>query len=125
MTTNLTSNPPPREIPNTLFKNGQEKAFYVKLVAALRLVFDRLSGQEVIVETSVDYQSFNVDDKINADASLTVTLVDFADAIKQVTISSTNGTVTLAGDVTIESPTSITTGVTVTVYPARGQWWQA
>jgi len=40
----MSANPPPREIPNKLFRNAQEKNFYVKLLAALRLVFDNQSG---------------------------------------------------------------------------------
>jgi len=76
-----------------------------------------------IVETNIAYQVVPADDIISCLGTFTVTLPPILTAIKPVTITSVTGTITLAGDATIQTPTSVTTGSSVTVYPARGQWF--
>lgn len=78
-----------------------------------------------IVETNIAYQVVPADDIISCLGTFTVTLPPILTAIKPVTITSVTGTITLAGDATIQTPISITTGSSVTVYPARGQWFQS
>jgi len=75
-----------------------------------------------IVVVAVNYQIQVSDDIINATGPINVTLPDIADAIKEVTITSASGLITLLGDATIQSPTTVSTG-SVTLYPANGQWW--
>lgn len=77
-----------------------------------------------IVETDIAYQVLPADDIISCLGTFTVTLPPILTAIKPVTITSVTGVITLSGDATIQSPTSVTTGSSVTVYPARGQWFQ-
>jgi len=52
----MSANPPPRQIPNSLFRNAEEKDFYVKLLASLRLVFDNQSGNR---ESPTSADEFN------------------------------------------------------------------
>jgi len=77
-----------------------------------------------IVETDVNYQVVLGDKFINCLGSITITLINIANAVDEITITSTNGTVTLAADATIQTPSTFTTGTGGTVYPARGQWHQ-
>lgn len=77
-----------------------------------------------IVVIFTTYQILITDDIVNASGTFNVTLPDIADAIKEVTITSVSGVSTLLGDATIQSPTSISAGTSITVYPADGQWWQ-
>lgn len=81
------------------------------------------AGGQDIVEVSTTYQVIIDDDIIAATGTFTVTLVDIGDAIKEITISSFSGTITLAGDATIQTPNSLTTGTSVTLYPAGGEWF--
>ena len=81
------------------------------------------TGEQTIVEANTTYQILPGDDIINCDGTFTVTLPNAVDAIKEVTITSTNGTITVAGDVTIETPSTVTTGASETFYLARNQWW--
>lgn len=78
---------------------------------------------QVTVQVDATYQILPTDDNINCDGTFTVTLVNENEVIKEVTVTSTNGTVTMAGDVTIETPSTITTGASETFYLERGQWW--
>lgn len=82
-----------------------------------------LGGVLQIIEVDANYQVRIVDDVISCDGTFTVTLPPSAIAAKEITISSTNGTITIAADVTLELPSSITTGASETFFLARGQWW--
>jgi len=51
----MSANPPPRQIPNKLFRDAEEKDFYVKLLASLRLVFDNQSGNRTSPTSADDF----------------------------------------------------------------------
>lgn len=76
-----------------------------------------------IVETNVDYQALPTDKIINCNGSVRITFPAITIAFQALTITSTTGNVTTAADVTIQSPTNVSTGTTSTFYPARGQWF--
>lgn len=101
----------------TNFPNGINVGTCLK--AATDVVVELPSG---IVETDIAYQILIADDIINCLGTFNVTLPAIDDAIKPISISSTSGTITLVGDATIQTPTTVTTNSTVTVYPARGEW---
>lgn len=77
----------------------------------------------LIIETAEDDYQFKFADTVNCDGTFDVTLPDAADAFKEHTTTSTNGTITLLADATIQPPTTVSTDESVTVYFARGQWW--
>jgi hypothetical protein len=77
-----------------------------------------------VVEADGAYQVLPNDDAINCDGTFTVTLLPIADAIQPIIISSTNGTITVAADATIQGSASVTTGTSAEWYPARGEWWR-
>ena len=79
-------------------------------------------GAQTIVEVTADYQVLPGDDIINCDGTFNVTLPDAVDAIKEVTITSTNGTITILADVAIEQPSTLTTGASETFYLAQNMW---
>ena len=81
------------------------------------------SGGQDIVAVTTTYQVQVDDDIVSATGTFTVTLVPIATAVKEVTIVAISGTITLAADATIQTPTTLTTGTSVTVYPASGQWF--
>ena len=74
-------------------------------------------------EPNTTYQALVGDRYINCQGTFTTTLVDIADVEDEVTITSTSGTITLAADASIQSPTTVTTGNSVTLYKSRGQWY--
>ena len=76
-----------------------------------------------VVEADDAYQVLVTDDQISCDGAFTVTLPAIADSYKPIGISSTNGTITVAGDATIQGAASVTTGTNAEWFPARGQWW--
>lgn len=76
-----------------------------------------------VVEADVAYQVLVTDDQISCDGTFTVTLPDIADAYKAVGVSSTTGTITIAGDATINGGTSLISGTESVWFPARGEWW--
>lgn len=80
-------------------------------------------GGQDIVEVTDDYDVQQDDDIINCNGTFMVTLPPIAIAIKEITISSTNGIITLAADATIEGAGSVPNQTSITFYPARGQWW--
>jgi len=96
----------------------------ISATAVLNTIVLTSSGAQVIREISTTYQVLVGDDIINCIGTFTVTLPNILNAVKEVTISSTSGTITVAGDATIEPPASVPTGASITFYPARGQWWQ-
>ncbi len=75
-----------------------------------------------IVEVSMAYQVLVDDDIVAATGTFTVTLPNIASATKEVTIACLVGAITIAGDATIQSPTMVTTGSSVTLFPAGGEW---
>ena len=77
-----------------------------------------------IVEVAAAYQVLVSDGAINCLGTFTVTLPNIADAVKDITVTSTVGTITVAGDATIQGITSLTTGTSAVWYPARGEWWR-
>jgi len=77
------------------------------------------------VDAPGPFQALNTNDILNcAGGAMTVIVPDIEVAVKELTIDATDGTVTLTGNATIETPNIVTTGVKVTIYVARGQWWQ-
>jgi len=78
----------------------------------------------IIVEADAAYAITN-EDTVNCDGTFSVTLPNGVDAIKEHTVTATNGNITLTnGDgKTIQAPTTVTTGSSATVYFARDQWW--
>lgn len=92
-------------------------------IAAIEARLDALEDPG-IVTTNVDRQVRATDKIINCSGSITVTLINIANATHEITITSTNGTVTLAADAVIEAPSTFTTGTSGTLYPARDQWYQ-
>jgi len=90
-------------------------------IAAIEARLDALEASG-IVPTNVDYQ-VKVNDKIiNCSGSITITLPDNAVAVREVTITSIAGTVTVVGDAPIQT-TSVSTGTSITLYPVRGEWF--
>ena len=86
-----------------------------------------LRGSQNIIEVNAPgpFQALNTHDILNcAGGAMTVNVPNIEVAVKELTIDATDGTVTLTGNATIETPNVITTGVKVTIYPARGEWWQ-
>lgn len=80
-------------------------------------------GAQNIIEVDADYQALITDDILNCDGDMTITLVPSIIAAKEITVSSTDGEVTLDADVPIEAPSVMTTGTSETFYLSRGQWW--
>jgi len=87
------------------------------------IVITGTGGQNIQAETAT-YQVLVTDDIINCAGTFTVTLPNFIGAVKEVTITSTTGTITAAADVTIEGTVTIASVSSRTFYPAAGQWWQ-
>lgn len=81
------------------------------------------SNRQNIKAINDTYTASPFDDVLNCDGTFNVTLPLENDAIKEITVTSTNGTITLFADVTIEAPNTITTGTGETFYLARGEWW--
>ena len=75
-------------------------------------------------EPSATYQIRVIDDAVNCAGTFTVTLPNISTAKKPVIISSTTGAITVAGDATIQGSTSIASGSSIELYPARSQWWR-
>lgn len=80
------------------------------------------AAQQIQTELA-DYQALANDDIVHFTGTNTLTLVNIASAIKEITIGSETGTTTLAGDATIQAPTTVSAGSAVTLYPAAGKWW--
>lgn len=83
-----------------------------------------VNESQSIIEVDANYQATPSDDIINGDGTFTVTFPPILTAIQSITISSTNGSITLAGDATIQGSTTLTNGTSAEFYPARGQWWR-
>jgi len=83
-----------------------------------------IRGAQNIIEVDADYQALITDDIINCDGTFTVTFPIFPIAVKEITVTSTNGTITVASEVAIEGPVTLTTGTSQTFYPSRGQWFR-
>jgi hypothetical protein len=99
--------------------NGKLKSMITALIRA------EDKGQSfTVVEAGSTYQVLPNDDAINCDGTFTVTLLPIADAIQPIIITSTSGTITVAGNATIQGSTSVTTGTSAEWYPARGEWWR-
>ena len=79
--------------------------------------------QFTVIEADADYQVLLYDDAINCDGTFDVTLIDIADAVDPIIVTSTNGTVSILADATIQGSASVSTGTSAEWYPARGQWW--
>ena len=77
-----------------------------------------------VVEADETYQVLVHDDAINCDGTFTVTFADIADTVGSIIVTSTNGTITVAGDAPIQGSTSLTTGTSAEWYPARDEWWR-
>jgi len=123
----MSDNPPPVKIPTTLMEDAAEAKYWREQKDALYLLwFNQIAlirGDQDIREVTANYQVLVADDIIHGTGTFNVTLPNIVDATHEVTVSSIAGTLTLLGDATIESPTSLTTGQRATVYPAGGQWW--
>ena len=77
-----------------------------------------------LVETDVDYVLVAGNQIISCSNDISIVLDGAADD-DLITITSTSGTVVLGANLPIQSPTTITTGTTATLYKARNQWWHA
>jgi hypothetical protein len=77
-----------------------------------------------IVEPTTNYQVLPKDDAVNCDGTFNVTFESIATAKKAFTVSSTNGLISLLADATIQGAATVSTGTSVELYPARGQWWR-
>lgn len=122
----MSDNPPPVRIPITMLKESAEAKYEREQAAALYLLWYNLNASNIsqsIPNVTSNHQALVTDDIIHCTGTFNVTLPNLADAIKEVTISSNSGTITVLGDVTIETPISLTTGQRATFYPADGQWW--
>ena len=80
-------------------------------------------GFQYIIEATDDYQVRIVDDIIVCNGTFNVTLPPSDIARKQVTVISTNGTITVLGDVPIESSNILTTGAAENFVLAFAQWF--
>lgn len=99
-----------------------------RFVRWLELLIGAVNGlyegkQPLIVAEADAAHAITNEDIVNCAGNFTVTLPAINNAMKAHTITSTSGTITIAGDATIQAPASVTIGNSVTVYPARGQWW--
>ncbi len=82
-------------------------------------------GEKGTVETDVDYQVKAGDTIINCNGDLDVTLMSILDDEKAaITITSGIGTVELLADASIQSPTTLTSGMSADLYFSRLQWFQ-
>lgn len=82
-----------------------------------------LVGAQNIIEVDSARKLLPTADIANCDGTFTLTIPDIGKAVKEITITSTNGAIALAADATIQTPTSVSNLTSVTIYPARGQWW--
>lgn len=78
-----------------------------------------------IVEANSNYTVQPGDKIINCNGTLSVTLIGISSASDPITVTSTAGTITLIADAPIQSPTTVTTGASSTLYPARSSWFHA
>lgn len=69
------------------------------------------TGAENIVETSINYAMSSVDDYIAGTGTINITFPPKATAIKGFWIDCISGTLSLIADATIESSSTLTTGV--------------
>ena len=95
-----------------------DKTLGWELVSGLSGAGDRL------VTTAIDYQVLLGNINIECTSSITVTAVDFADAVDDITITATNGACTFAADATINGSATIGNGTSATWYPGASQWLQ-
>jgi len=77
---------------------------------------------KVETEVSADYQAEVTDDIITCTGDMNVNFVPIDKAIKEVTIASTDGTVTVTADVPIEEGSVMTPGTSETFYISQGEW---
>lgn len=79
-----------------------------------------------VAEPDANFQVVQGVGIVNCDGTFNVTLIDEADVINSglVSITSTNGTITVLADVTINGTATMTTGVTGDFYRSRGEWWR-
>lgn len=106
----------PTRYPNGIEVGGCLQVLDGTPISAPPFVFEADAAHQVIIGEGI----------INCDGTFNVTLVDEADVINSglVKITSTNGTITVLADVTINGSATLTTGVSVDFYKARGEWWR-
>lgn len=81
------------------------------------------TGDRTVVVSS-DYQVLAGNININCVGAITVTAIDFADAVDDITITATTAPVTFAADAPIDGASTIGTGTNASWYPAGSQWWR-
>ena len=80
------------------------------LIEAVNQNADAIANlQFTVIETDADYQVLLYDDAINCDGTFDVTLIAIADAVDPIIVTSTNGTVSILADATIQGSSSVTT----------------
>ena len=92
--------------------------------ASVGIITMPINEEETIVEADTTYQVAPSDDIVNCEGTFTVTLPPYLTGAQSIAITSTNGTITLSADATIQGSTTLTTGTGAEFYPARGQWWR-
>jgi hypothetical protein len=95
-----------------------------KLKALIHQILNRI--RYTVVEADASYQVKLYDNAVNCDGTFTVTLLPVAKVVNghPIVISSTNGVVTIAADVSIQGSNTVTNETGVEFYFARGQWWR-
>jgi len=77
---------------------------------------------KVEVEVSSNYQAEPTDDIITCTGDMNVNFVPIDKVIKEVTVASTDGIVTVTADVPIEEGSIMTPGTSETFYISFGEW---